>query len=425
MLHRIRTKEEFVRRKEDFFSPSKAISDARKLQGRTRDLERLERALSSPGRQAFIFGERGVGKTSLAKTGALQFGSRNAAPVLVGCEEVSSFASVIRAIVQKALQGNSARHDSTTWRAKVGVKTGLFNVEFEKAITSGTIPEVQDVNDAILLLDYVSRTRNTSSVVIVDEFDRLDNDVQKRRFAEFMKQISDQDLALKFIFCGISRDVESLIGSHFSSGRYISPIELGKLNHTDLWAIITEACETFGVEIDREYLIRCSQIADGYPYFMHLLGDCLFWSLFNDQEEVGAVSIRHFEAALADAVTEAEPMLKDAYDKAVKKYDPVYEEVLWAASAHPHFERKWQDIFATYFELYRRGENQKVVGKDTFYQRLLSLTRPEHGEILRTNKNGWYSFSENVVRSYVRLRATAGGVDLAPDMHRVPDSANI
>jgi hypothetical protein len=37
------------------------------------------------------------------------------------------------------------------------------------------------------------------------------------------------------------QDVESLIGSHFSSGRYISPIELGKLNHSDLWAIVTAA----------------------------------------------------------------------------------------------------------------------------------------------------------------------------------------
>jgi hypothetical protein len=108
-------------------------------------------------------------------------------------------------------------------------------------------------------------------------------------------------------------------------------------------------------------------------------------------------------------------MLKDAYDKAVKKYDKVYEEVLWAVSAHAHFERKWQDIFQTYLELYRRPEDQKVIAKDTFYQRLLSMTRAEHGEILRTNKNGWYSFSENVVRSYVRLRASASGVDLTPD----------
>jgi hypothetical protein len=28
---------------------------------------------------------------------------------------------------------------------------------------------------------------------------------------------------------------------------------------------------------------------------MHLLGDCLFWSLFNDPKEVSSVSIEHLK----------------------------------------------------------------------------------------------------------------------------------
>jgi hypothetical protein len=95
MLKGVRSKEDFIRRKEDYFSPSKAISDAHKLQGRAKDLARLERALSSPGRQAFIFGERGVGKTSLAQDWAVPFSPSGSKAVLVGCEEVSTFSSLL------------------------------------------------------------------------------------------------------------------------------------------------------------------------------------------------------------------------------------------------------------------------------------------------------------------------------------------
>lgn len=237
-----------------------------------------------------------------------------------------------------------------------------------------------------------------------------------------MKQASDQELDIKFIFCGIAQDIESLIGSHLSAGRYIAPIELGRLRLNELWEIIQSPCDELGIEIDKEYLIRAGQIADGYPYFMHLLGHCLFWSLNNAQFETATVRFENFEEAVRESVTDAEPILKDAYDKATKKYDKIYEEVLWAASAGSHLERKWQDTYEIYqADVISIPPARPSIGKDTFYKRMLALTKPEFGEILQTNKNGWYRFSENVVRSYVRLRATESGMSLAPDMHRVPD----
>jgi uncharacterized protein len=53
-------------------SPSHAIQSAELLRGRTEHLAEIRRALYSPGRQVFIYGHRGVGKTSLAQTAAFE-----------------------------------------------------------------------------------------------------------------------------------------------------------------------------------------------------------------------------------------------------------------------------------------------------------------------------------------------------------------
>jgi hypothetical protein len=51
-------------------TPSDTIKTPDRLFGREKMLQRIDRAFSSPGRQIFIYGDRGVGKTSVALTSA-------------------------------------------------------------------------------------------------------------------------------------------------------------------------------------------------------------------------------------------------------------------------------------------------------------------------------------------------------------------
>ncbi len=206
-------RDNFKAAKSDYFFPAKAISDVHKLRGRQRELESVEKALESPGRQCFIFGERGVGKTSLAKTAYKQNFPEVVEPLIVGCEETSSFSSILRAVVEKGLQSSPTRTGSG-WKGKVGMKVGPLNAEIEKQVSEGRVPEIVDVNQAIYVLKYIRKTRVFARGVIIDEFDRITSIEQKTRFADFLKQVSDQDLDIKFIFCGVSQDIESLIGSH-------------------------------------------------------------------------------------------------------------------------------------------------------------------------------------------------------------------
>ncbi|WP_407114212.1 ATP-binding protein [Bradyrhizobium sp. LMG 9283] len=79
-------------------TPSDTIKTPERLFGREKNLRTIDRALSSPGRQIFIYGDRGVGKTSLALTSAYLHSATRSPPIHVTWGRTSGFAQVMQAI---------------------------------------------------------------------------------------------------------------------------------------------------------------------------------------------------------------------------------------------------------------------------------------------------------------------------------------
>jgi len=408
--------EEFERQLSDFARPAKAVTKIQHLHGRKDSLRRARKALRSDGAQVFVFGERGVGKTSLAKTALAEICNENSSDMLVACEAKSTFNSILIAVAQRLYSLCSKTAKST--EIKASFKSFGFSFEVTQLWETENAIELSDINSFIMIVKALDRLLPDRVAVIIDEFDLIENAGERSRFADFVKQLSDQEVRLKFIFCGIAQDIETLIGGHFSAGRYIEPIELGPLIPSDVYAILSSACNAFDVQVDREILYRAALISDGYPYFMHLISQNSLEVIYEDRHLPLQITSSVFDEAVRRSVERAEPMLQSAYDTATKKYHDQYQAILWSVASLTVFANKWDDIFdRSYLNMTLPGNVGPKLPKDTFYNRMRALTKPEHGAILTTNKNGWYSFSESVVRSYVRLRAAQAGVELGIDLH--------
>ena len=85
-------------------TPTTPIRSAEFLRGRERILEEIRRSFIQPGRHVFIHGDRGVGKTSLAQTAAIEHQSASADPVMVGCDNASTFYGIEPPRVCRRLQ---------------------------------------------------------------------------------------------------------------------------------------------------------------------------------------------------------------------------------------------------------------------------------------------------------------------------------
>src|SRR3981189_1934518 len=91
------TDEDLKRILSENLTPSDSIKTPERLFGREKTLTTIDRAFSSPGRQIFIFGDRGVGKTSLALTAAYLHTGMENAPIYVMCGRTNNYGQTIQA----------------------------------------------------------------------------------------------------------------------------------------------------------------------------------------------------------------------------------------------------------------------------------------------------------------------------------------
>jgi Cdc6-like AAA superfamily ATPase len=403
---------EFGEALKGYFTPAQPISKPEHLHGRDAKLKTIQRALTSPGKHVFIYGDRGIGKTSLAKT-AFQIQCPNAPRIpIVACDNGASFAQLVGSICKQLAE--------VFWETSGNLNSPspvpAFPVE----------NSVRTVNDAMEAIRNAAPPSGGPFPIIVDEFDQLSSADDKKYFADLIKQLSDQELNVRFLICGIGQSLEELIGIHLSTDRYLAGVRLEQITHDARWQIIQSACDHFGLDFDRNSIIRIGQISDGFPYYVHLIGERIFWEVFDDANVVSTISIDHYARGIKAAIEEAQTSLRQAYELATQKHggSDDYEEVLWAVADGSIMVRQTSEIYTnSYLRIVEERRRRDVpLTKDLFYQRMNNLKKESHGAILRGTQTGWYSYKESVVRGYARLRAEETGVHIGVD--HIISSAN-
>lgn len=392
-------------------SPSSPLQSEEFLKGREKQLSHIKRALLQSGRHALIHGLRGVGKSSLAQTSAYALPESEDA-ILIGCDENSTFATIIREVFDQMSGRSPVFEKSITERGLSFSRFGL-GAEGKNSLHEGRASDPSSVNEAVRLVRFISENLTNRIVVVVDEFDLITNRGEQVIFTNFLKQISDQHVSATFIICGIGESVETLMDAHASADRYFHTEGLQQLPWEARFEIVESAAESLGIEIDRNTVIRIARISDGFPHYIHLISEKLFWRVF-EAKNGGVVTPELFGDSMQDAAEALDMKLKKPYEEATQKYRNDYENVLWAAADGHELRRRSTDIFTSY-ERIMSAQSRNPLDRTKFNQRINSLKRDTHSNILTGSRAGWYEFTETMLRGYVRLRAEQAGVELEID----------
>lgn len=411
-----------------YVRPSDAIDSFEHLVGRGQQLESIEEAIVSPGKHIFIYGDRGAGKTSLAQTIAYAHNPSASAPVLVACGKKTTFSSIVFDIANQ-LVGRSrfliAEKSRTSGRQlSIGPFSGIggsVNGSSTEKMTERQI-DVVDLNAATALLSEAATIRGGRSIVVIDEFENLPSLEDRQLFAELIKQLSDRKVPVTLVFCGIGKSLEDLLQGHGSSDRYLHEEKLPTppLNFGQQWEIVDAAATKLGLTVNSDSRLRIAQVSDGFPHYVHLICEKLFWRAFRAEEEIDELTPEDYMAAVQAALNSVEARLRAAYDLAVKKDLDQYQEVLWAVADHYELTRNTQSIYSNSYERIMEERGRTPLTQKTFMARLTALKSPSHGAILTGERRGWIRFSENLIRGYVRLVAESSGVRLALEHEPAP-----
>lgn len=416
MLRSIEDRHDFANRLNQLVSPSQPIQSVEHLHGRIHELDQIDKVLYAPGRHVFIYGDRGVGKSSLAAAAARQYQSADANYIDIGCGPDATLSSVVANIALQAL--TQSRLKSKTTLTKAGISWRFLALERSvEEVSRDLHAEIRTVLDAVEVLREVAELHSEKPIVVLDEFDRIQDPVTRHIFADLLKHLGDKKVNLKFIFTGVAGSLTELLGAHQSAIRQLATIELGRLSWDARWDISLAVTRAFQLELPRDIYVRIAAVSDGFPYYVHLITEKMMWCAWEQADVVNAISWDHYRAGLKDAIESINAELRRPYELAVTQRTDDYEEVLWSTADGEFLQRFTDDMYGSYAYIMKQRESRPALSFEKFKARIRALRTPRTGAILVTEnaRKGLYWYRETMLRGYVRMQAEANGIELVGD----------
>lgn len=398
--------------------PSGPVKSIEHLFGREDFVLQIERALSIPGRSVFIFGDRGVGKSSLGATAAHQYQSADGEPIFVSGSPDDTFKSVIANIANIAI--GRSRLEVKKSNKKLSFK--WKNIGFERGVevsTKNIIDELITISDAADLLRQISEIHSEKPIVVIDEFDTINDSEERNKFASLLKQLGDQSTNIKFIFTGIGKSLDDLLGAHPSAYRQLETIELPRLSWEGRREIVKQAANAFNLDVDDNVNWRIAMVSDGFPYYVQLITEKMLWEAFDDSEKVEKLTSKHYQLGLKIAISSISAELKRPYQKAVLEREAMFSWVVWATADDDNLQRDIVDMYSSYKRIFtKHNSKEEMLNQAQFGGYLRKLKDPAFGELLCSleKRKGWYYFKEKMIRGYVRMQAEANGIELGGEI---------
>lgn len=407
------SKEELGARIAEVVSPSQPISSVEFLKGREQELQDVERALYAKGRSVFIYGDRGVGKSSLAATAAFQYQSAEASPIFVGGAKDETFVSMIANIANQAL-GRSRLHTTKTTRGLALDWRGLKWSWGQELNVKDVTAQLAAVGDAVDLLTEVATVHSASPVVVIDEFDTIGEAEERHKFASLLKHLGDRGVPLKIIFTGIGSSVTELLGAHASASRQLAQIELARLGWEARREVVIQAAQKLGLDVDPNVAWRMAIVPDGYPAYLHLITEAMLWQAADDKDVCDQLTFEHYHLGLRKAIALVSMWLQEPYKAAVLQRPSEMEDVVWATADGEDLWRDTRDMYDAYKVIAEKRQRLDVLDRTNFTKILGRLKTKSYGEVLESvpNRPGWYTYKEKMVRGYVRMQAEAQNMEL-------------
>lgn len=95
--------------------------------------------------------------------------------------------------------------------------------------------------------------------------------------------------------------------------------------------------------------------------------------------------------------------------------NPDYEAVVWATADGEDLQRDSGSMYASYEMVCMKRREETVLNRQKFGERLRQLRSTAYGSILKSmeKRPGWFTYTEKMLRGYVRMQAEANGVELS------------
>jgi Cdc6-like AAA superfamily ATPase len=364
------------------FTPSAPIDNIHLFADRPEQMMKCLDAFFQRGRHVALYGERGVGKTSMA----------NVVPGMIKNAKLAHLDAV-------RIDCNTNDDYNSIWRKVFRELRIPLPIELEDRHVRPLDPE--DIR-------FTLQDLNRQTLIVIDEFDRVDDDEALSLLADTVKTLSDHTVDSKLMFVGVAASVEALLGEHESIIRNVEQIPMPRMSVSELTATLQRGFDMIdGLELEAPAQERIISAAEGLPHFAHVLGLASAQTAVRDDRDL--VTLGDVETAESD-VMKTHSMVSE-YRRATQSHQPghLFEEVLLACAYAP------RDSLGCFKPADLRKPISTIVGQDVAisrYQRHLRELFENRGTLHRDGqpRHYVYSFRNPLLQPFVKMVGRAKGV---------------
>lgn len=379
------------------FTPHQPIRSIDLFFGRKNEVRRIIEYLGTPGQHTILYGERGVGKSSLANitTQILTKDILHCKRYVKRCDSQDTFLTII----DKPLRASGIDPDlmQSTSSHKSGVGGGV-NIGVVKADLKRDTNHTETYKSSFFTPSCVAEIiSNVRGLLYIDEIDVLANPNDRFLLAELMKQLSDSGSNFKILVVGIAYTARDLISGHPSVQRCLKETRLGRMDEGELRSIIEKGSSLSGLRFTDRVIEHIIGLSAGYPHFTHLLAlKCAEEAILQSRN---IIYMQDLESAMSNVVQDAEGTLCMQYHDAIRSSSTdMYSKILLAASLVSQTEFSAADI---------RNKLAIVTRQDTAQYKLNNylprLVSEKDDKILSRLSRGVYRFTDPRMPSFIKI----------------------
>ncbi|WP_293678615.1 ATP-binding protein [uncultured Phenylobacterium sp.] len=239
------------------FTPSQPVADRRMFAGRDDILSAIIHSIEDQRLHIVIYGERGIGKTSLLHMLAQAAADARYIVIYTSCGANSSFDDAMR-----------------TAATDIPV---LFHSGFaptdrqaEKGDTLADLLPEGPVSPR-RFADLCAKLTGTRVLIILDEFDRCESSAFRRDVAELTKHLSDRRGRVQLVLAGVAADLTQLIAHIPPIRRNRFAQRVPKMSDDEVLKIIANGEREVGFSFEPAATELVVAVSRGSPYLANLL----------------------------------------------------------------------------------------------------------------------------------------------------------
>ena len=383
------------------FTPSSPISDQKCFAGRKAQLHRILDVIFNEGQHAILYGERGVGKTSIANIlhSVLSVTSDDKYLVSkINCDSKDDFKTVWVKILRRV--------PFVLKESLIGFSSGIE----EKIVNIGSLFE----NKSMLTPEDIRMVGELGShlIFIFDEFDRIQNKDVSSLFADTIKNLSDYSSRVTIILVGVADNISELIREHASINRCMIQILMPRMERGELTEILVSGSQKLQVNIDSHVIKRIVDLSQGLPHYTHLLARSAVRAACERMDR--NVVLEDLQKGIKLSIADAQHSTIAAYTQAIssQKKNTWFKDVLLACALAPTDELGLfapSDVKPLLEKILKKQAKLKSQNLEisAFVKHLTDFSGKSRGEIFKKSgekRKFRYRFSDPLMQPYVIMR---------------------